>query len=63
MIIVNSPVGAETWNRYDVSINGKPIEVVEERTHLRIKRDSVSKSGHSSTVEDIIVSVRGCAYS
>ena len=43
MIIINSPVDAETCNRYDFSINGKPIEGVEERTHLRIKRDSVSK--------------------
>ena len=39
------------------------IEVVEECTHLGIKRDSLSKSGHSTTIDDRITSVRGCAYS
>ena len=36
---------------------------MEECTHLGIKRDSVSNSGHSTTVEDRIKSARGCAYS
>ena len=37
--------------------------VVEECTHLGIKRDSLSKSGHSTIIEDRITSARGCAYS
>ena len=45
------------------SVNGKLVEVVEECTHLGIRRDSRSKSGHSVTVEDRIASARGCAYS
>ena len=32
-------------------------------THLGIKRDSLSKSGHSTTVDDRIAPARGCAYS
>ena len=45
VFIVNSPVDANTWNQAGIfSINGKLIEVVEECTHLGIKRDSVSNS-------------------
>ena len=62
--IVNSPLDTGTWNQAVIfSINGKLIEVVEECTHLGIKRDSVSNSGHSTTVEDRIKSARSCAYS
>ena len=44
----NSPIDAGTWNQNGIfSINGKAIEVVEECTHLAIKRGSLSKSGHS----------------
>ena len=39
------------------------FRLVEECTHLGIKRDSVSNTGHSTTVEDRIKSARGCAYS
>ena len=30
---------------------------------MGIKRDSLSKSGHSTTIDDRITSARGCAYS
>ena len=64
VFIVNSPLDTDTWNQAGIfSINGKLIEVVEECTHLGIKRDSVSNTGHSTTVEDRIKSARGCAYS
>ena len=60
----NSPIDTDTWNQNGIfSINGKAIEVVEECTHLGIKRDSLSKSGHSTTIDDRITSARGCAYS
>ena len=36
---------------------------MEECTHLGIKRDSVSNSGHSTTVDDRTKSARGCTYS
>ena len=61
---VNSPLDTDTWNQAGIfSINGKLIEVMEECTHLGIKRDSVSNSGHSTTVEDRIKSARRCEYS
>ena len=64
VFIVNSPVDTVTWNQSQIfSINGNPIEVVNECTHLGIKRDSISRSGHSTTVDDRIASARGCAYS
>ena len=64
VFIVNSRVDTVTWNQSQIfSINGNPIEVVNECTHLRIKRDSISRSGHSTTVDDRIASARGCAYS
>ena len=64
VFIVNSSLDTDTWNQAGIfSINGKLIKVVEECTHLGIKRDSVSNSGHSTTVEDRIKSARGCAYS
>ena len=64
VFIVNNPLDTDTWNQAGIfSINGKLIEVVEECTHLEIKRDSVSNSGHSTTVDDRIKSARGCAYS
>ena len=64
VFIVNCPVDTDTWNLAGIfSINGKLIEVVEECTHLGIKRDSDSNSGHSTTVEDRIKSAPGCAYS
>ena len=50
VFIVNSPLDTDTWNQAGIfSINGKLIEVMEECTHLGIKRDSVSNSGHSTT--------------
>ena len=36
---------------------------MEECAHLGIKKDSVSNSGHSTTVEDKIKSAGVCAYS
>ena len=64
VFIVNSPVDTVTWNQSQIfSINGNPIEVVNECTHLGIKSDSISRSGHSTTVDDRIESARGCAYS
>ena len=64
VFIVNNPLDTDTWNQAGIfSINGKLIEVVEECTHLEIKRDPVSNSGHSTTVDDRIKSARGCAYS
>ena len=64
VFIVNSPLDTDTWNQAGIfSLNGKLIEVVEDCTHLGIKRNSVSNSGHSTTVEDRIKSAGGCAYS
>ena len=36
---------------------------MEECTRLEIKRDSISRSGHSTTIDDRIASSRGFAYS
>ena len=59
VFIDNSPLDTDTWNQAGIfSRNGKLMEVVEECTHLGIKRDSVSNSGHSTTVEDRITSAR-----
>lgn len=64
VIIFNSTVDTDVWNANEVfSMNGKPIEVVEECTHLGIRRDSMSRSGHSGTVDERISSARRCAYS
>ena len=64
VFVANSPIDTDTWNQNGIfSINGKAIEVVEECTHLGIKRDSLSRSGHSTTIDDRITSARGCAYS
>ena len=47
VFIFNSPLDTATWNQAGIfSITGKLIEVVEECTHLGIKRDSVSNTGH-----------------
>ena len=64
VFVANSPIDTDTWNQNGIfSINSKAIEVVLECTHLEIKRDSLSKSGHSTTIDDRITSARGCAYS
>ena len=58
VFIVNSPVDTGTWNQSHIfSIYGNPTEVVNE-VHFGIKkRDSISRSSHSTTA------TRGCAYS